>query len=239
MTTETFNNIIKNISRLKHVQAILLVGSRSYKFTSDKSDYDIHVILETDIPTFTLHYQKPMHIDITCYFIDKINNLHIDRKLEIIEADILYQKNHKIEYKKRVNIYNNKESEYNWIRFHLRHLKEDMLKTNNIDEIYVHRIRYLYHACKYRYILKNGKFRRFKRINWSTKDYQQFTRCFKGLMEDNPVFIDLVNSFIGKDQLKKLDFMPDEYEIETAEEFNSVKKSQIVKTLDLLINKSK
>jgi len=174
MKANIFNNLIVNISSQTYVSAILLVGSRACNHSQSDSDYDIHVITETDIPTFTLHYQKPLRMDMTCYYIENIKKLDLDRALEINEAEVLYQKNQNVKELFSV-ISSNRETDLHWIRFHLRHLEEDMLRSKNKVEMYLHRTRYLYHECKYKHILKSVNFRGFIRLNWNTKDYHNFT----------------------------------------------------------------
>lgn len=230
-----FTKLINKISQQKFVLAILLVGSKAKGNSTKDSDYDLHIVTNIDIPTFTLHYSIPLKMDITCYFIENIYKLHIDRKLEIKEAKIIYQKDFNIPSLKNFNLNRNEEATLHWIRFHLRHLREDILKSVNEAENILNKIRFLYHACVYKYFLTNGHFRGFKRLKWRANDEQNFLKCLKEIEGENQNFFNSINTFIGIAQLKRLNFAPYEYEIETQDEFESVKNHKILKILNSII----
>jgi predicted nucleotidyltransferase len=227
--------LLEEISACEFVVAILLVGSRALGRHSGDSDYDLHIVLDVDIPTVTFHHAKPLRIDVTIYDFRKIHSLHVDRKLEIGEARILYQRDQRLPGLFDVRVKQNWESTLHWIRFHLRHLKEDILKSKEASDRILSEIRYLYHACEYKYTLTHRHFRGFKRLDWTATDCKNFIRCFKAIGDKKQKFLDLANHFIGKSALRRLSFEPRRFEIETCENLKLIKNNEALKRLSSII----
>ena len=210
----TFENFVHSIAKIQNVKSVLLVGSRVTENYKENSDYDIHVITQnSEISYVAFHIRHPLKVDMFVYEHNYINQLPIERKLELNEAVVLYTTDDYLFFCPEIDKESIFEKSLHWIRFHLEHIKDDYNKESNDSLKKLHKVRYLFHAVQYKEVLKGQSFRGYKSLTWSSADFKNYDSCLQSMQSG--IFFELVTNFIGDENLVKLNFKPANIDIET------------------------